>query len=154
MHKLSHEYNLSDFPPVPYLLAVSIWFSPRVFITPLSCRIVTHLPGYINRCVCGYLVTPWVYHSLACRPLLAHLPVPPATLLLVLDGVLGLHNHSAVLGIGPTHCVHHRAGQGGEEGGGAGQGGAGQGGDEGGRVGGLAGDGVEEKHKQRTQQVL
>ena len=89
----------------------------------------------------GYLVTPWVYHSLAGRSFLADLPVPPPTLLLVLYGVLGLHHHTAVLGIGPTHRVHHWAGQGG----------AGQGGDEGGGVSGQAGDGVEQKHQQGAQ---
>ena len=77
---------------------------PWVSVTLLPCRIVANLPGYIYRCVSGYLVTPRVNHSLAVRLAtpLSHLLVPPATLLLVLDGVLALHHHRAVLRIGPT----------------------------------------------------
>jgi hypothetical protein len=77
---------------------------PWVSVTLLPRRIVANLPGYIYRCVGGYLVAPRVNHCLAVRlcTALAHLLVPPAALLLVLDGVLALHNHRAVLRIGPA----------------------------------------------------
>jgi hypothetical protein len=97
-----------------FLFTVSIRHTnphpPRVAVTFLPCSIVANLPRHIYWCVGGYLVTPRVNHSFAVILVtsLAHLAVPPAALLLVLDGVLALHHHRAVLGVGPAH----RAGDG------------------------------------------
>ena len=80
---------------------------PRDPVTLLARRVVANLPGHLHRCVGGHLVAPRVYHSLAVRlgSSLAHLPVLPPALLLVLDGVLALHHHRAVLGVGPARRV-------------------------------------------------